>query len=49
MKTLTCLLSVLSLLIPVWGADAFRVEDMQRLSRVGGPACHRMGNGSPSQ
>jgi len=37
MKTLTCLLSVLSLLIPVRGATTFRVEDMQRLSRVGAP------------
>src|ERR1700683_3867384 len=37
MKTFTCLLSLLSLLIPAWGANTFRVEDMQRLSRVGAP------------
>jgi dipeptidyl aminopeptidase/acylaminoacyl peptidase len=37
MKTFTCLLSLLSLLIPAWGANTFRVEDMQRLSRVGDP------------
>jgi dipeptidyl aminopeptidase/acylaminoacyl peptidase len=37
MKTLICLFAVLSLVFPVWGGNAFHVEDMQRLSRVGDP------------
>jgi dipeptidyl aminopeptidase/acylaminoacyl peptidase len=37
MKTLICLFAVLSLVFPAWGGNAFRVEDMQRLSRVGDP------------
>jgi dipeptidyl aminopeptidase/acylaminoacyl peptidase len=37
MKTFICSLALLLFTIPVWAAHPFHVEDMQRLSRLGGP------------
>ncbi len=37
MKTLICSFVLLSIAFPAWAAHPFHVEDMQRLSRVGGP------------
>jgi Tol biopolymer transport system component len=37
MKTIICSFVLLSFTLPGWGAHAFHVEDLQRVSRVDGP------------